>query len=577
MQHLKTKEQLRQFVLFTALLFSGACQQDPAFLLDFGSSRLEVIINGQTYASGSTYNWGNVSNGDAIVINGSLRNRSAFSISITGTVPITVSGDHAADVSVTQPANMVIPAGATQNFALTITPEMRSRSAKLTIISAPGNDIFTLNITGFRYGIYLLKDINPGVGSGLPSSLAVIGANLYFRGNDGANGAEPWISDGTTGGTMMIHNINAAGNSSNPTGFTLMGSTVFFSADNGTNGDELWRTNGTSAGTFMVRDIDSAGNDSSNPSNFCVFNGSLFFRATTAAAGYELWKTDGTFAGTVMVADARPGISNGHYGNIFAHSATRIVFDGHNGTNRTAYRSTGTVGDFDTITDGSVDLTETIHGGFYSFSGATIFSTASGIWKITNTSATSANRFDSTVEDAANFATLANSLLFSGEDATAGRELWISDSSLTAGGTIRLKDINAGITGSNPDFLTTTGSRIFFKACETATDCELWMTDGTSPGTVRVRDINPGAGVGSNPANLTALGSILYFTATDGTNGVELWRSDGTESGTYMVADINAGAASSSPANLRVLNGALVFSATTVANGTELFLYVPPP
>lgn len=551
--------------------FILACQNDPGFVLDFGSSRLEVIINGQTYASGSTYNWGNVSSGSPIVINGMLRNRSAFGITVTGTVPIVISGEQAADLSVTQPASTMIAPGATQNFTLTITPQgMRSRSAKATIVSAPGNDIFTLNFSGYRYGVLLLKDINPGAGSGSPSQLTVIGTNLYFSGNNGTNGAEPWISDGTTAGTVMIHDVNAGANSSGPTEFSQLGSTVFFAADDSTNGTELWRTNGTSGGTFLVRDI-RTGTSSSGPESFCVFNGSLFFRASTGtgANGNELWKTDGTFANTVMVQDLDPGAGHGNYGRIFAHSSSRIIFEGDNGTGRLVYRSDG-------LTISTVSGAEQPNTDFYAFSGASVYATDTGLWKITNSTASSTSQVD-TVQNANAFATLGTNLLFAGEDVAAGRELWISDSSLTAGGTTRLKDITVGATGSNPEFLTTMGSKTFFKACETATDCELWVTDGTAIGTVRLKDINPGAGNSSNPGNFRVFDSILYFTANDGVYGNELWRTDGTEAGTYMAADINVGAGSSSPGWLRVLNGSLIFSATTAADGTELYLYVPPP
>jgi trimeric autotransporter adhesin len=569
---------------FSAVLVLSACQNKPGFELDFNPSRLEVIIGGKTYGSDATYSWGDVASGTPIVINGTLRNRSAFDITMTGAIPITVSGAQASDIVLTQPASSVIPAGSSQSFTLTITPqEMRARSAKLTIISTPGNDIFSLHLAGYRYGIMLLKDINPGAGSGSPAAMAVIGTNLYFRGNDGVNGAEPWISDGTTTGTVMIHNINAGASSSSPSGFIVMGSTVFFSANDTTNGDELWRTNGTSAGTFLVRNIRS-GTADANPGDFCVFNGNLFFRASTGIstgeAGYELWKSDGTFANTVMVQDLNPNSAHGNYGEMFVHNSTRMVFSGDDGTNgREVFRTDGTINNITLVEDIRVGASDSSPSRFFSFNGATVFRADNGagdyLHKITSASAGSASLVDNV--DPEYFTILGNNLLFAGTTATNGAELWISDSSLNAAGTQLLKDITVGATGSTPKYLTTVASKVFFNACETATDCELWVTDGTGPGTVRLKDINPGAGLGSNPANLVALGSILYFSATDGVNGIELWRSDGTEAGTYMVADINSGTSSSSPATIKVLNGGLVFSATTAANGTELYMYVPPP
>ncbi|HJM19956.1 MAG TPA: hypothetical protein QF802_05840, partial [Candidatus Thalassarchaeaceae archaeon] len=51
------------------------------------------------------------------------------------------------------------------------------------------------------------------------------------------------------------------------------------------------------------------------------------------------------------------------------------------------------------------------------------------------------------------------------------------------------------------------------------------MSDGTSSGTVMVKDIYSGSS-GSSPAQLTAFDNTLYFSAYDSTNGVELFMID---------------------------------------------------
>jgi ELWxxDGT repeat protein len=43
--------------------------------------------------------------------------------------------------------------------------------------------------------------------------------------------------------------------------------------------------------------------------------------------------------------------------------------------------------------------------------------------------------------------------------------------------------------------------------------------------------------------------SSLFFNANDGSNGYELWKTDGTSAGTVLVKDINPGAGSSNPFN----------------------------
>ena len=88
--------------------------------------------------------------------------------------------------------------------------------------------------------------------------------------------------------------------------------------------------------------------------------------------------------------------------------------------------------------------------------------------------------------------------------------------------------------------LAAVGSTLYFRAYDVTNGYELWKSDGTSSGTVMVKDINSGSS-SSFPYDLTAVGNTLYFQANDGTNGEELWKSDGTASGTVMVKDINPG------------------------------------
>ncbi len=51
---------------------------------------------------------------------------------------------------------------------------------------------------------------------------------------------------------------------------------------------------------------------------------------------------------------------------------------------------------------------------------------------------------------------------------------------------------------------------------------------------------------GPAPTELTALGNTLFFLHEDAASGKELWKSDGTSGGTVMVKDINPGEASAS-------------------------------
>ena len=67
------------------------------------------------------------------------------------------------------------------------------------------------------------------------------------------------------------------------------------------------------------------------------------------------------------------------------------------------------------------------------------------------------------------------------------------------------------------------------------------------------------------------MNGTLFFSANDGVNGQELWKSDGTAAGTVRVKDIRAGSAGSIPSGLTNINGTLFFSANDGVNGQELW------
>ncbi len=111
---------------------------------------------------------------------------------------------------------------------------------------------------------------------------------------------------------------------------------------------------------------------------------------------------------------------------------------------------------------------------------------------------------------------------------------------------------------------------LYFRANDGANGTELWKSDGTSAGTVLVRNISPGAS-GAFPNYLTNVNGTLYFLADDGTNGSELWKSDGTSAGTAQVRDINPGDYSASARYLTNVNGTLYFTAHDGSSGSELW------
>ncbi|MDC0710840.1 hypothetical protein POL68_20360 [Stigmatella sp. ncwal1] len=128
--------------------------------------------------------------------------------------------------------------------------------------------------------------------------------------------------------------------------------------------------------------------------------------------------------------------------------------------------------------------------------------------------------------------------LFAARDGLFGEELWRSDG--TEVGSSLVKDIAQGLTDSNPRHLTRVGNTVFFAArSEGFNDFaveELWKTDGTPSGTVRVKRL-PKSGESDQIAGMVQANGTVYFTYDHGYEA-QLWKSDGTGAGTVVVQSV---------------------------------------
>ena len=393
---------------------------------------------------------------------------------------------------------------------------------------------------GTEAGTVRVKDINPGPGSSQPNALTNVNGTLYFAASDGVSGFELWKSDGTEAGTVRVKDINPGPASSSPIGLTNVSGRLFFSAIDAASGRELWKTDGTEAGTVRVKDI-VPGPGSSSPFNFLNLNGIVLFSACGAPSfgDCELWRSDGTEAGTFRVKDINPGPGSSHpaelvdlHGNAYFRVCLSAVSECQ------LWKSDGTEAGTSLVK--SVDADISANTPLYSLTVAL------------------------------------DKLFFDGCDSLTGCELWRSDG--TPAGTALLKDINGGTVSSNPGELTDVNGTLFFRACtgaasaSSASDCELWRSDGTETGTFRVKDIVPGF-ASSLPTALTNLNGVLLFFASDPAGGRELWRSDGTEKGTVRVKDILPGPGSGieALATLVRVGGHVYFFASNGVSGFELW------
>jgi len=130
-----------------------------------------------------------------------------------------------------------------------------------------------------------------------------------------------------------------------------------------------------------------------------------------------------------------------------------------------------------------------------------------------------------------------------------------------------LQNINPGSFPGQPfDFVEAAGTT-FFSADHAWYGRELWKTDGTTEGTVVVKDINAGLD-SSNPYSLTSFNGKVYFAASDEFGRTHLWSSDGTPFGT---ARVNSDQEVYDPEELTVVGDTMYFVAETAGGDVGLF------
>ncbi|NOK15508.1 hypothetical protein [Corallococcus carmarthensis] len=138
-----------------------------------------------------------------------------------------------------------------------------------------------------------------------------------------------------------------------------------------------------------------------------------------------------------------------------------------------------------------------------------------------------------------NLVAVGNRLFFQVRTPDTGMEPWISDG--TESGTHLIKDITPGAADSIlEDGYEVNGRLVFFRWVPVSSSearPELWRSDGTAAGTLRVRSF-------STVRNLSyyklKVGNALLFFFSEET-GTTLWRTDSTLAGTTVVKQLDAG------------------------------------
>jgi ELWxxDGT repeat protein len=410
---------------------------------------------------------------------------------------------------------------------------------------ADGSGLQLWKSDGTDSGTTLVREIRPGANTALGTPVGALAAandTLYFVVlNDQMASPELWTSDGTPAGTTVLKRF-ASRASGIPSNLTPVGDTMFFLADDGVSGGELWKSDGTEEGTVLVRDIRPGPGESTFPVSFRPWltnaNGRLFLVADDGEHAAQVWTSDGTEAGTIPVSDFHPDSS------ISRPTALTDV----NGTLFFAANSAAELWRSDGTPDGTrrikvfADPPSSITS-LVGVSGALFILTDNGaLWASDGTEA--GTTLVSEGLHAFNLTAADDTLYFVVSEAYDMNELWKSNGSPE--GTVRVKSFP---TPYGPENLTNVNGTLFFAGTDGSTEFrELWKSDGTEAGTTMVKRLSSGTKgaflppYGENASgNLTEAGGMLFFFPEAApTASLGLWQSDGTATGTGLVKDVLA-------------------------------------
>jgi ELWxxDGT repeat protein len=326
------------------------------------------------------------------------------------------------------------------------------------------------------------------------ADLAALGGKVAFLASTPERGQELWASDGTAAGTRGVKEICAGFcNGAWRFGISALGR-IWFSGGTPDRGIEAWTSNLTAAGTHQLRDL-CPGSCSTDPLGWYAAGGRVYFLADDGLGARTLYASDGTAAGTGAIGTAPQFASTLRAVPI---DGAKIVFSG---------------GDF-------------IHGVEPWVSDGT----AAGTGLLADLDAD--NQVGS---NPSAFSAAGGRAFFFADDGEHGRELWASDG--TAGGTRLVYELEPGPDSAQvSDVLAQDagGRLVLFAGSSRFGGFDLIGSDGTPAGTERSLP----DGVRVPDGRRVQAGGKVFFIAEDSVHGAELWATDGTAFGTLRLTDL---------------------------------------
>jgi len=424
----------------------------------------------------------------------------------------------------------------------------------------------------------LVKDINTRSTGNSNAYIQTVYDNKFFIEANNIDGIQPWISDGTEQGTFMLKNIipDSSGNVHIQQAVEFKNDLYFqhyaYAGSGANRTQRLYKTNGTSAGTELAAETGNSNKTGTPAAN----DQYILYPYFTSAYGTELWRTDLTKKNTQLVKDIFTGALGSDCNNLFSWNNI-IFFSAYNNESGFAlWRSNGT-------SEGTYAIKSFALGSPHSFFGFKnkVYYTvgkAKQLWVTDGTEQgtrlvveeVSGNQ----IKQVTNMQSSGDYLFFNGDNGITGIELWRSK--VTDNKAMLVKDITNG-GDSRISNLTDVNGTIYF-TLTTSYDAEfrnaLWKTDGTSEGTLLIKNNFYGSGKDfyvSSLINVNGKLAFLTYPYKASPYQYELWQSNGTYTGTQKIYDDNFSGLSFYSPDLHTLNGKLYFIASTYRYGTEIW------
>jgi ELWxxDGT repeat protein len=432
---------------------------------------------------------------------------------------------------------------------------------------------------GTAAGTRIVADISLGSRDGAIFDESLVRADGLLIGGNGPFGHEPWIISGSPPRARELKNIavDTPKPGSNPEELRAAGAQLFFLAD-----APGYRVVGKSDGRATTTDLITPTDEwwfaetFASGSRYYLQFGSTLISTDGSPSGTEVLSTtvlsavafhrgvvfaelgdqtmrfsDGTIAGTSIIQPL-PGFVFANWSLFsanglvwFTNGSALAVSDGFSPMRRIQPAS-GTIGSIREVVEGpdaTYFVDESIQG--------------KRLWRTDGTNA--GTRIVTT------FAQLPTDFVATGDKLffTQGSVLWSTGG--VEGNTVPL---GAPGVSSSCGGVAMLGNVLYWSARQNNGTAVVWKSDGTPGGTVEVASF-PASPQGC--VSMAALDGQVYFRGYDAEHGTELWVTNGTTPGTHLVADLNPGSEGSDPRELTVAGAHLFFTADTAGRGRELW------